>query len=68
MADTTAELRITVFTILIFSVLTEFVQILISGRAFNYMDMIYNLSGIASSFLLVYVFIVRKYMRKKFIS
>ena len=47
-----------------FAVLTEILQKAIPGRTCNPVDMIYNLAGVLSSFLLVYLYIVRRYLRK----
>ena len=51
-----------------FSVLTELVQIYIPGRAFNPLDVMYNLSGVLFSLLFVYFYIIRTVLRKKHIQ
>ena len=48
-----------------FSILTEYVQILIPGRAFNYIDVAYNLTGVLLSIIIVYFYLVRYYIRRK---
>ena len=48
-----------------FAVLTEFIQILIPGRAFNVIDITCNLSGVLGSIFFVYFYLVRHYLRKK---
>ena len=48
-----------------FAVLTEYLQLLIPGRTFNYIDVIYNLAGVLSSILVVYFYLIRFYLRKK---
>lgn len=54
---------------LIFSWLTEYIQILIPSRAFNPYDMISNMTGIISGTLITYFFIARilfrNWIRKK---
>ena len=47
-----------------FSFLTEYLQLIIPGRTFNMMDVIYNLTGVLSSILLIYYFLIRHYFRK----
>jgi len=57
------------FTVSIcFSILTEYIQLFIPGRAFNYIDVVYNLAGVLSSILLVYLFLIRYYLRRKHFS
>lgn len=51
-----------------FSILTEYIQIFIPGRAFNYIDVLYNLAGVISSILLIYFYLIRYYLRKKHLS
>ncbi len=48
-----------------FSFLTEYMQLLVPGRTFNIIDVVYNLAGVLSSILIVYFYLVRHYMRKK---
>lgn len=48
-----------------FSMGMEYIQLFIPGRAFNYIDFLYNLAGVLSSILLVYFFLIRHYIRKK---
>lgn len=49
-----------------FSLLTEYAQILVPGRRFNLLDAAYNLAGVLGSILLVYFYLVRHRMRKKY--
>ena len=51
-----------------FSFFTEYVQLIIPGRNFNIIDMIYNLAGVLGSILIVYFYLVRYYLRKKQLS
>jgi len=48
-----------------FAILTEFLQLLIPGRAFNIIDILYNLTGVLCSILFIYFYIVRYYLKKK---
>ena len=48
-----------------FSILTEYLQLLVPGRTFNFVDAAYNLGGLVSSFLIVYLILIRTYMRRK---
>jgi len=57
------------FTVSIcFSILTEFIQLFVPGRAFNYIDVLYNLAGVLSAILLIYFLLIRYYLRKKHLS
>lgn len=47
-----------------FSFLTEYMQLLIPGRAFNIIDVVYNLAGVLGSILIIYFYFVRYYLRK----
>ena len=48
------------FTVSIcFSILTEYIQLFIPGRAFNFIDVAYNLAGVFISILLVYFYLIR---------
>lgn len=48
-----------------FSFLTEYMQLIIPGRTFNLIDVVYNLAGVLGSILIIYFFFVRYYLRKK---
>ncbi|MCK4745830.1 MAG: VanZ family protein [Bacteroidales bacterium] len=48
-----------------FSFLTEYMQLIIPGRTFNIIDVVYNLAGVLGSILIIYFFFVRYYLRKK---
>ena len=52
----------------IFSILTEYVQILIQDRTFNVMDMAFNVGGVLASILLTYFIIIRLFLRRKFVN
>lgn len=52
----------------IFSILTEYVQILIPDRTFNVMDMAFNVGGVLASILLTYFIIIRLFLRRKFVN
>jgi VanZ family protein len=48
-----------------FSILTEALQLLIPGRTFNPVDIFYNLAGVLSSIIIVYIYFIRHFLRKK---
>ncbi len=48
-----------------FALSTEFLQLLIPGRAYNIFDFIYNLAGVLCSIFFVYFYLVRYYLKKK---
>jgi len=48
-----------------FSMGTEYVQLYIPGRAFNLIDFTYNMAGVLGSILIVYVYLIRQYLRKR---
>lgn len=50
-----------------FSLGTEYAQLFIPGRAFNLMDVLYNLAGVLSSILVVYIYLIRQYLRKRYV-
>ena len=52
----------------VFSMLTEYVQLLIPGRSFNVIDMLYNVVGVLIGILVTYFLIIRYYLRKKYAS
>ncbi|MFC2115372.1 VanZ family protein [Bacteroidota bacterium] len=51
-----------------FSFLTECLQMLIPGRTFNIIDVVYNLAGVLGSILVIYYYLIRYYLRKKHLS
>ena len=59
------ELYLMFVVIISFSLLTEYIQLLVPGRIFNYIDVAYNFVGVLGSFLIVYVYLIRYYMRRK---
>jgi len=50
----------------IFSILTEYVQVMIPGRAFNIVDMLYNVGGVLTGILITYFLLIRYCLRKKY--
>ena len=63
-----SEILILFAVALIFSIFTEYIQIIIPGRTFNFVDMLYNLGGILTGILVTYFLFIRLYLRKKYIS
>ncbi|HEC44182.1 MAG TPA: hypothetical protein ENI20_15270 [Bacteroides sp.] len=59
------ELFLMFVVIISFSLLTEYIQLHVPGRTFNYIDVAYNFVGVLGSFLIVYVYLIRYYMRRK---
>jgi VanZ family protein len=59
------ELFLMFAVIISFSLLTEYIQLLVPGRTFNYVDVAYNFVGVLGSFLIVCVYLIRYYMRRK---
>ncbi len=49
-----------------FSILTEYIQVLIPGRSFNVIDMLYNLFGVLAGILAIYFLFMRVYLRRKY--
>ena len=60
------ELAILIAVVICFSLGTEYIQLFIPGRAFNIVDIIYNLTGVLVSVLLVYMYLIRYYIRRKY--
>ncbi|KPK86251.1 MAG: hypothetical protein AMS27_05540 [Bacteroides sp. SM23_62_1] len=66
--DTNYSIRITELILffvagILFSWLTEYVQIFIPGRTFNILDMLYNMAGIFFGILICYYLIIRLLIR-----
>ena len=59
------ELAILTATAISFSILIEYIQLLIPGRFFNVVDMIYNFLGVICGVGFTYFYIVRHYLRKR---
>ena len=59
------ELAIFSATAISFSVLIEYIQLLIPGRAFNIIDMVYNVLGVICGVGFTYFYIVRHFLRKR---
>jgi len=49
-----------------FSLLTEYAQVLIPGRNFNVIDMLFNLAGVFGGLLITYFILIRLLLRRKF--
>jgi VanZ family protein len=60
------ELVLLITVAVCFSLGTEYVQLFIPGRAFNLVDIIYNLAGVLVSVLFVYMCLIRYYIRRKY--
>jgi len=50
----------------LFSILIEYVQVLIPGRSFNFIDMFYNAVGVLSGILITYFLLIRLYLKRKY--
>ena len=50
----------------VFSTLTEYIQVMIPGRSFNVVDMLYNFGGVLTGFLITYFLIIRIFLRRKY--
>jgi VanZ family protein len=59
------ELGIFSATAISFSILIEYIQLLIPGRAFNIMDMVYNVLGVICGVGFTYFYIVRHFLRNR---
>ncbi len=59
------ELAILSATAISFSILIEYIQLLIPGRAFNVVDMVYNVLGVICGVGFTYFYIVRRFLRKR---
>ena len=52
----------------IFSILTEYMQVMIPGRNFNVADMVFNVAGVLASILITYFIIIRLLLRRKYVQ
>lgn len=59
------ELAILSAAAISFSILMEYLQLLIPGRSFNVVDMLYNLIGVICGVGLTYFYIVRHFLKKR---
>jgi VanZ family protein len=59
------ELAFVTATAISFSILMEYLQLLIPGRAFNVVDMIYNVIGTICGVGITYFYIVRHFLKKR---
>ena len=59
------ELAVLVATAVSFSILMEYLQLLVPGRAFNVVDMVYNLLGTVCGVGVTYFYIIRHFLRRR---
>jgi VanZ family protein len=59
------ELAILTAAAISFSILLEYIQLLIPGRAFNVVDMFYNVLGVICGVGFTYFYLVRHFLRKR---
>lgn len=62
------ELAVITTAAISFSILLEYIQLLIPGRSFNVFDMLYNTLGVICGVGLTYFYIVRHFLRKRDIT
>ena len=60
------EMAILIAITCLFSLLTEYAQLLIPERTFNIYDMLYNLLGVLAGLLVTYVVLIRILLRRKY--
>ena len=60
------ELALLIAITIVFSILTEYIQVLIPGRAFNVLDMFYNVVGVLTGIITTYFIIIRFWLRKRY--
>jgi VanZ family protein len=59
------ELTLITAAAIAFSILLEYFQLLIPGRSFNVVDMVYNTLGVISGVGITYFYIVRHFLKKR---
>jgi VanZ family protein len=59
------EMAILIALTISFSILTEYIQLLIPGRTFNMVDILYNITGVIIGIGFTYFYIVRYFLRKR---
>jgi VanZ family protein len=59
------ELAILTATAISFSILIEYIQLLIPTRTFNVADMVYNFLGVVCGVGFTYFYLVRHFLRKR---
>ncbi len=59
------ELALLTAAAISFSILMEYFQLLIPGRAFNVVDMVYNTLGVVCGVGFTYFYIVRHFLKKR---
>jgi VanZ family protein len=62
------ELAIVTATAISFSILIEYIQLFIPTRAFNVVDMFYNLIGVLGGVGFTYFYFIRRFLRKRYKS
>ena len=50
----------------LFSILTEYVQVVIPGRSFNIIDILYNAGGVLTGILITYFLLIRIYLKRRY--
>jgi VanZ family protein len=58
------ELALVSASAISFSILMEYIQLLIPGRAYNVVDMVYNVLGVIGGVGITYFYIVRHFLRR----
>ncbi|KPL13655.1 MAG: hypothetical protein AMS26_13580 [Bacteroides sp. SM23_62] len=59
------ELAILTAAAISFSILMEYIQLLIPGRTFNVVDMVYNILGVIGGVGFTYFYIVRRFLKRR---
>jgi len=59
------ELAILIAAAISFSILMEYFQLLIPGRAFNVVDMVYNTIGVIFGVGITYFYILKHFLKKR---
>jgi VanZ family protein len=62
------ELGILSASAISFSIMLEYIQLLVPGRSFNVVDMVYNMLGVIGGVGFTYFYIVRHFLRKRDIN
>ena len=60
------EMALLIAVTIAFSILAEYIQVLIPGRTFNVFDMFYNAVGVLTGIITTYFVIIRFWLRKKY--
>jgi len=59
------ELAILTAAAISFSILMEYIQLLIPGRTFNVVDMVYNILGVIGGVGFTYFYVVRRFLKRR---